>query len=563
MSSPRRLIGTVLLVDVLSLAVFFAAAVYGYSANEVVPGFAFRWELAGALLSFFRWLPALQFLAVAIALGTSEGESRELIAASIIPAAILSALLAAGALAAQPAVQAGRAAMLRASEQFGASMAEAKVALGSGDLAKAEGAIATAREISPTDRRLDELSAALSAARARAGLAPPAPPGGTLPPPADASGARAYYLKALSLSQKGQLMEAHELAAAAAKMDPTYVDAQRLAAQTWEKLKAASVDQADKDRAALFARKVEGYSLLESNDAIGAYRIFSELAEKHGADPDVRRYLAQSLSAVRAAAFFKAEVDEAFAGYILGPVFLRVPDRSGLLRIVAAKDVAWAADAAYFRDIEYLEASTDGEGVLRAQAMSAYGKLTGGKLFLTCVDKQHPATSYVPTWKVGPPNGIGSVVELALTPDTVYRATASMLAPDSLSIPAAWKAASESPLYGVDTQLLIFDLLRRSALPFAVFTAAALGVFAGVRFRKRKGEFSRGYYVLVPLMAVALVPVSVLTERADRLIAAWSSHVLPGLGALGVAAGIRALVLFLAILVMAGARNDRSARFRS
>jgi hypothetical protein len=100
------------------------------------------------------------------------------------------------------------------------------------------------------------------------------------------------------------------------------------------------------------------------------------------------------------------------------------------------------------------------------------------------------------------------------------------------------------------------DLLKRSALPFAVFTASALGALAGGRFRKR-GPFNRGLYALVPLMAAALVPVFMLAARVDELISAWSSALAPGLASLAIAAGIRTLALFVAVMLVAGARNER------
>ena len=563
MHNSRRLVGAVFLVDCLTLALFFGAAVWGYSANDVVPRLSFRWEIAGALLNFFHWLPALQFLAVAVALGTTEGESAPLIASSIFPAALLSAILAAGAVAAVPPLQASRSEALRASALFNTSLAEARLALEGKDLAKAEAALASARAVSPEDRRLEDLTTILDAAQANAANAAPGPAiSSTAPPlPTDASGARAYYLKALALAEKGQDFEANWYANAAARIDPTYVDAKRLAATTWERLAARSADVADKERAAFYDRKLEGYGLLLSKDPIGAYRVFTELAAQHGSDPDVRRYLAESLDEVKHAAFFKDEVDDAFAGAVLGPVFLRLPSPNKGIRFLAARDAAWSEGALYFREVEYLETSdpVSGGGLL-SQASARFGKLAQGKLFMTCVDRKRPSLNYLPKWKIGPANGITSVVDLPLAPETAYRVVASRVAPEALSLPAAWKAASEAQAYGVDPRPLISELLARSSAPFAVFTAAALGIFAGVRFRPRKGKLRRGYYVLVPLMAAALVPALVLAERVDRLISAWSERVLPGLGALGAAAGVRALVLFLAVLLMAGARNDRSVR---
>ncbi|MDA8425648.1 MAG: hypothetical protein M0Z80_05880 [Treponema sp.] len=560
MRSGRRVVGAVLLIDAMALALFFAGAVAGYSANVVIPALALRWETAGALLEFFRWMPMLQFLAIAVALGTAEGRGDELVAAAILPAAILSALLAAAAITAEPGLDAAKAAALRSSGLFNAALADTRQALDAGEFAQAEAAAARARAISPSDRRLTELGAVLSAALAKAPAEKPTP--AAAPLSSDASGAKAYYLKALTLSDQGRDFEANWYAQAAARMDPTYLDAKRLAAATWERLAAKSVDRSDAARAAFYGRKLDGYGRLVSGDPIGAYRIFSELAVAHGGDPDVRRYLAESLAAVKKSAFFTGEVDAAFAGTVLGPVFLRIPTKDGGLRFLAAREAAWGDNALFFHEVEVLrtEAPSRG-GAETSHVYAAYGKLSQDMLFLTCVDERHPSIVYAPRWMTGPVDGISSALDLPLSPDAAYRLIASRLAPESLSLPTAWRAAAEDAAYGIDSRPLIAALLERSAIPFAVFTAAALGIFAGVRFRRRKHRsaheparsFTRGHYLLVPFMAAALIPVLVLTERIDLLISTWSARVVPGLGALGLASGLRALVLFLAVLLLAGA----------
>ncbi|HUW40031.1 MAG TPA: hypothetical protein VMV90_03405 [Rectinemataceae bacterium] len=558
-----------LLIDAMALAFFFSGAVAGYSANIVIPALALKWETTGALLEFFRWMPMLQFLAIAVALGTVEGRGDELVASAILPAAVLSAMLAAAAITAVPGLEGAKAAALRSSGLFNAALADTRQALDAGELAKAEASAARARAISPSDRRLVELGGVLSAALARAPAEKPPPAAPPAPPNAIASGAKAYYLAALKLFDKGRYFEANWYAQTAARIDPTYIDAKRLAATTWERLAAKSVDRSDEARAAFYGRKLDGYGRLVSGDSIGAYRIFSELAIAHGSDPDVRRYLAESLAAVKKSAFFTGEADAAFAGTVLGPVFLRIPTKDGGLRFLTAREAAWGDNALFFRQVEVLRTAAPSRGGAETfHVYSAYGKLSQDTLFLTCVDERHPSIAYMPRWMAGPSDGIASALDMPLAPDEAYRLIASQVAPRSLSLPAAWRAASEDAVYGIDPRPLIAALLARSAIPFAVFTAAALGIFAGVRFRRRKNRsaheparsFTRGHYLLVPFMAAALIPVLVLTERIDLLISTWSARVVPGLGALGLASGLHALVLFLAVLLLAGAGTEPKAK---
>ena len=139
---------------------------------------------------------------------------------------------------------------------------------------------------------------------------------------------------------------------------------------------------------------------------MGAYRVFKELADaKHADDPDVRRYLAESLTETEKAAFFKDEVDGALASFLVPDILFRVPSARGGTRkgrprsrresgMIAAKDAAWSGGALYFREFEYLEAGREDPAAL---VRSPFAKLTDGKILLVCVERDRPANVYKPT----------------------------------------------------------------------------------------------------------------------------------------------------------------------
>jgi hypothetical protein len=560
MNSGRRIFGVAILVDLLAFAGFFAAALFSYSANVIVPAFALKWEFAEALRGFFSWLAGLQFLGLAMALGSSKGKVEDLVQGAILPAVLLSALLGAAALICGPQVEAARESIASASSAFSASLDAARAGLEAGDLEAARSELGVCQGISRKDGRLAPIEERLAAAELKAKRDAAAQP---VPEPAqsrDPVAAKDYYLKALAFSEKGDYFSANWYASTAARLDPSYTDARRLAATSWEALHARGADPADKERAAFYSRKVEGFGLLRSGDPVGAYRVFKELADaKHADDPDVRRYLAESLAETERAAFFKDEVDEALASFLVEDVFFRVPGSNGggkkadRLRIVAAKDAAWANGVIYFREFEYLESGPSGPVAL---VRSPFAKLTDGKLFLVCVERDRPASVYKPVWGAGPVSGPANLIDLPIASESAYRALVARVKPSTLSLIEAWKAVGDAKAYGIDPEPIVSDLLGRSSVPFGIFTAAALGALAGGRFRKRgSGSFPKRLYLLAPLMAAALVPVFLLSGRVDLLISAWSLRIVPGLSSLLLAAGIRTLVLFLAVLLMAGARD--------
>jgi tetratricopeptide (TPR) repeat protein len=565
MTIGRRILVASLIIDMASLALFFALAAFDFSADRIVPAFALRWELSSALLEFFRWLPALQFLGVAIAFGSGSGASEGLVKGSFVTVIALSSLLAAASAVGLPILQEGLSSMRIASSAFKAALESTRAALESGDLSLATRGLGALKAIEPRDGRVVELSGRLEAAIAKAGRGADTKPAdgaaGRAGVEGGAGAARDFYLKALAYSEKKDFFNAHSYALAAARLDPSYTDAKRLAARAWEEIVARGSDTSDRERAVFYARKLEGYGLLRAGDAVGAYQIFRELEPGHEADPDVHRYLGESLAALEKVAFFRDEADRALAGTVLRRFFLALPSGEGEARLLAAAEAAWQGDALYLREFEYLEIAGSSP---RARLSTPNAKLAGGKLFLVSVDRERPAEVARPTWRVKPRSVPASVLDIGLSAEIAYRVSAARLSPNSLSAVEIWKAAGEAPNYGIDPAPLVGELLERSRAPFALFTASALGIFAGLRFRRRdEMPLPKGLYALVPFMALALAPILTIADKADSLVSAWAFRILPGLGSLGIASALRALGLLLVLLLIAGAREDRDAADRT
>ena len=568
MTSGRRVFGIAILIDILAFAFFFVYSLAVYSANRVIPSMALRWETAEALKNFFRAIGGLQFLGLAVSLGSSKGRAEDLVQAAIVPTVILSSLLAAFSILGGPQVEAARARILSTSATFTKSLDAARSNLEGGDLARSRAELSLCLAIAKNDPRLDEMDAKLSIAENNAKKRAQPLPSLELPQTKDPAAAKDYYLKALAFAEKGDFSSANWYASMASRLDPSYTDARRLAATSWEEMHKRGADPADKAKADFYTRKLEGYGFLRSGDPVAAYRVFKELANaSHADDPDVRRYLAESLTETEKIAFFKDEVDSAISASLVPDIFFRVPQggvaaeqegakskrKPAPLRMIAAKDAAWSGGALYFREFEYLDAGPNGP---RSLVRSDYAKLTNdGTVFLICVERDRPANVRKPVWSTGPVTGPASLLELPLLPESTYRALAARVDPSSLSIFQARKAVGEAKVYGLDERPIIDDLLARSALPFAAFTSAVLGALAGGRFRRRGGAFPKGLYALVPLMALALVPLFLMSARLDSLISQWSARLVSGPSSILLASGIRLVLLLLAVLLMAGARD--------
>jgi len=578
-ASWKKPLGAALLVEAIGLAGFFAAAAARFSANEVVPSLAFAWERAEALLGFIRWLPALQFLGLALALGSSgegdsEAEGEALAAKAVVPAVLLSAAFSAFALLAGPALEASRSSILAASATFNASLGAARASREAGELDKAKAELAVCAAIAPKDGRLAEETGLFETALLKARQAEKAPPPAPEPaaPGADRKTASEYYRKALAYSAKGDQFSAHWYAQQASRLDPSLTEAKRLAATSWEAL--ASRGGEDPEAAEFYARKLEGYGLLRSGDPVGAYIVFKALAARNPEDADVRRYLAESLAEAEKAAFFRDEYERALAGGELRRVFLSLPaagakpgrsasaaaaPEAGKARILAAASASFAEGAAYFRELEYLEAGPGGASLALVRA--PYAKLAEGRLLLLCVEREGSSRVYRPSWSGLPAQGPSSYLPIDLKPELAYRVLAARSRPASLDLVSAWRALPEAAAYGADTRPAARDFAERTGTPFALFAAGLLGALAGARFRRRSGgpgkSFPRRLYALVPLMAAAGLPAYLAARRVDALLSAWAAAALPDRRAAWLAGLVRAALLVAALLVVAGARADR------
>ncbi len=557
-SAWKKPLGAALLVEAVGLAGFFASALISFSADRVLPSFAFRWERTEALLDFLRWLPALQFLGLAIALGSSEGSDDEIASRAIVPAALLAIAFSALTLIAGPLLADARSSMLESSALFRSSLDAAGKALASGDLPRARSELGLCEAIAGTDPRVEQLEERLLNAELKAGKAASPAPAEEPPGKADAKNARDYYLKALEFSDSGDHFSAHWYAQTAARLDPTYSDAKRLAAKSWEALLARGGSAAEDENAAFYARKLEAYGLMRAGDPVAAYAIWRELAAKRGSDPDVKRYLAESLAEAGKVAFFKDEYDGAAKGEVFGEVFLRLPSKEGPARILAAAGASFAGEAAYFRELEYLEASGGGAAP-RALVRAPFAKLSGGRLLLLCAGREPGSATYRPRWDAGAAPAPANVLETGLQVEVAYRVLAARERPGSLGVVSAWKAASEAPAYGADPTDALRDLVTRTGAPFALFASGLLGALAGARFRRRGGRFPRGLYALAPLMAAAGLPAYLLAERVDALLSSWAAAAARGFAAVWIAAGARTLLIALALLVVAGSRGERGS----
>jgi hypothetical protein len=561
MKTAKRIAGALILADLLAFLILFGIAAFRSHADLVIPSLAISWELSEAGLSLIEWLPALHFLALALALGTVRDKAENILRSGALPAILLSALFATAGLLLAPRLETTRSSVLASSARFNSSLASTRSALDRGQPAEARAAFGAAEAISPHDPRTDELRDRLLGAEARAERqTTEAKEGPEEKPRPDPKAAAKEFEAAAGYFRQKDFYSAHWHAARAAELDPSRADAAKLAAQAWGEILALGESAEDSRRAAFFARKVDAFARLKSGDSVGAFRLFSELSAEEPGDIDAARYLAESLAAVNRDAFFKDEADSAAKGLCLeGFLLPRLGLKDGSARL-EAREIAFGSAAAYLFDAVYTERAADGSQQLKVT--SPYAKLAGGRLYFESVEREKPSRVYLPRieGRPGPGGDIPLSVEAGVDLIAAYRLTAGRKLPASLGADELFAGAKVAPAYGIPASPFIAELLRRLGLPFMLFGATVLGALVGIRFRVKEGKPSLLSWFALPYMVAVTALYFIFASAMDAALSAWVMRLLPGTKALVASACLRALLIALLLVFVAGlSRNDADA----
>ena len=582
MKPGKRILGATILVDGLAFLVFFALAAYERNANVIIPSYALKWELSKAFLDLAWWLPALQFLALALALGSMAGKSESLLRDSILPGVLVSALLAAAVLILAPDMETRRYSYLDLSGRFNKALADTRAALGDGRLVDARSSYGALASIDRLDSRAVELETRLVNAEIKAARGGgPRAAAAVAAPLRDPKAAREELAKAEDYFRQRDFYSANWHAKKALSLEPSLAEARVLADRAWGEILASGGSAADAEKAAFFGRKVEAFGYLQSGDAVSAYRLFSEMSREKPSDADVRRYLTESLAALETSGFFKDEADAAAAARVFPRFLILVPatpatpatpvaaaPQAGLpasrgsaaaaastyLRpaaILAAREVAFTPESAFFFDLEYITLGSEGGEILHIVA--PYAKLAAGKLFFESVERERPETVFMPSLASG--GAAPLFVESRLDVLTLYRLAAGLRQPASSSTLDLFQGAVAAPRYGLSQKPFMAELLRRLGLPFAIFGAAALGTLVGIRFRPAGGKVAKAAWLALPVMAAGAAFFYYVGEAADRLLSDWVLRILPGPLSLAASAGLRAVVLAILVMIAASLRR--------
>jgi hypothetical protein len=472
-----------------------------------------KWVTAAAFDAFFAWYVPAVALSLAVAAASSavsEKGARSNMSGAFLPGFAFVALASALYLLAMPGFEAERAVAERQSARYSAALASTRDAVEARDWKAAQGFLTRARAAWDGGPEIAELRALVTEGLSKTGAEGAAK--AETPPTAvdEAGGAREALAQAVKAVEERRWFDAHYYASLAFKLDPKLVNAQRIAAIAWTEISSSEIGEGEIEASRLYAKKKDGYAKLDSGDALGAYSIFLGLSKEAGDDPDVGNYLERSRKALSRTGFFLDEIEAAknapmTPGYALA-TRKTGDDGTALLWIACASVARTTADSVYFES--FALSAFDERGKKRFEARSPYAKLRDEGLVLRAVDRNDPSR----TWEANVvPAPTDPIEAFLLDPPPFSLAEASgravaELTPRSLPLFDLLTAASATAALGGDAVTLTEEACRRVAFPLGALAAIALSAAAGIRLRFRGGAMPKGYYALVPVIALAIFP---------------------------------------------------------
>jgi hypothetical protein len=589
MTSGRKLANTLIGAYLLLASVCFAAAVLGYAQRETLPIFYWKWIAAKTFELFIRYILPVHLTAVALAISVQpRGASTSLIAAVqgqllvIIAVAALFTFLVEYSL---PATYADESRMASITTAFRNSYDDADAAFRKADYETAVTKILVCLGIDPANPAARDLQVRILRKKAlaaspsglpvlsEAGTAGTGAVGLTARPAAkaeesangdssfvaadgrSANPALDLFNQAQSFYDHNDFYAAHLYATRSFALDPARIDAQRLAAQAWQRISdlAPSKDSPERD---LFARKMEGYAAYASNDPLAAFYVFAKLKPAYPNDPDVVKYYALSLEAVKKVSFFTDEMSSFDA--ILGNenILFRNAVADGRTEMVYVGKEAAIGGEEYYRDIEVMRFDSSG---VKEHFSARYGKRIKDELLLFAIDRKDPTVFFKPKYYVGNPSSpVPSMLKIGFTSGEFELIAKSRRPLAQSNISELFTMEPVMARAGLDGGEVKREILYRFFLPVELLFLSICAVIAALRFRSRSEERPPFFQLLVGAGCFALV--------SWRAVEAWTALNRSLIDTLSVTENfaqsqavfiaVQGALVALTVIVLAGQRTD-------
>ena len=257
--------------------------------------------------------------------------------------------------------------------------------------------------------------------------------------------------------------------------EPAYKSMRRRIVSVINSLKPPAQDTI---QGSIYSRKLKGYEALRAGDSKRAYSIYLDLSKEVPNDPDVVRYLAESLEELSKVAIFFDSAIKALNSNPSGRIFLLIRE-SDLEYIIAAKRAVSSNDAVWFEEFIY---EVYKNKKLSTRVLAQYSRLSGNTVLLRTVDRTNPNIVFEPQWSSG--KSEIPYIEIPAHTEKISRIISIQNSLPAVSIFSLWFGLNDMKNYGFDVEPLHKELLYRLSFPFASLIAILLGLAFGLNYKR-------------------------------------------------------------------------------
>ena len=369
-----------------------------------------------------------------------------------------------------------------------------------------------------------------------------------------------------------------------AERDSNFVEAQRLAAEAWNKLSHPQALQ-ENDTWRLYDKKRQAYNALMNGDNLDAYYRFKELADAvpyYEIDPDVRNFLQIAQERLEAECFYTDETLNLQRFESAQNVYFTIKHKSGMTDVVFINGMTqvrdtggmltylrgfsmytYAADGALVRTVStpYAKMLAQPVATYSAAAREQYGIAEDYKLVptlqLKSVQRDRPGAVNMPEYRYiadvpALERTDSNLLVLAMPFDNFALACAAARGADNMSLPALFKISRIATEFGYATELFGAALVRRLLYPLVMLLLFLFCASFAWNYRLAPTQvFKFKWILLLPISTLLLhLLIEILLFTAD--LACYALIAVVGNALLPIAVTLCLLLLFaLSVTFMA------------
>ncbi|MBI9107254.1 MAG: hypothetical protein JEZ04_10975 [Spirochaetales bacterium] len=349
---------------------------------------------------------------------------------------------------------------------------------------------------------------------------------------------------------------AYYYAQMAASLSGSSEDARSITSKAWAALLKSEPSKEDSQEFNLYARKKHGTELLLGSKPIDAYYLFNQLKIDYPEDPDVGKYLAESISATRKLTYFidEAEKITSFPG-TTGICALNINEADHKELLFIGKMVS-LAEGTFFQNIEVIDFSPY-TGV-NMQMTSRFGKLIGDHIVLNGIDRENQSIRIYPEYQSSDAiPDIYNTLKLNVDPNFLKGLSSQNNFYKKLNILELIEFEPVMSGYGWAAKPLYIEIIFRILKPFTFIILTFLILAFSWKYRRFSGKLPVSGLVLFPVVIYITALFSEAYGYAAQLLCSFIVLNYGKTTALGLLLASQSILLFITLFLISSMNLKR------